>query len=245
MRTYQEANAYLGRKQDRPLEGRATRVERRQNGDIVVRYQSTDVVTYKACGDTVLNSGGWRSVTTKERMNAYSPIQISQANGQWTCWGVMGEPLGVFADGLILHADGTITGMGKDQSVLRKQAAAYAKDYIAALYAGNVETPGPGDCWYCYMREQATGKPLGDLTRDDHLELHIAERYYVPSMITNALEAMPSSQVMRWTVAALLGLPGAERSSWVERGKAWNDSVRPEIEKCLRRYLYKGLGLAY
>jgi hypothetical protein len=43
----------------------------KQTGDILrVRYHSTDVVTVnRISGNVILNTGGWKTVTTKTRMN--------------------------------------------------------------------------------------------------------------------------------------------------------------------------------
>jgi hypothetical protein len=48
--------------------GRATNVKREADGTLVVRYHSTDVVTVKPDGSIVLDTGGWRTLTTRTRM---------------------------------------------------------------------------------------------------------------------------------------------------------------------------------
>lgn len=52
-------------------------------GDVCIVYRGTAVVTYKRSGDVVLRSGGYRTVTTKRRMNAFSSAHVYQRNGQW------------------------------------------------------------------------------------------------------------------------------------------------------------------
>lgn len=48
--------------------GTATNVKQ-ENGELVVRYHSTDVVTRKADGTIILKTGGWRTNTTRTRQN--------------------------------------------------------------------------------------------------------------------------------------------------------------------------------
>ena len=47
------------------------------NGDRCIRLHQTDVVTFKANGDIVLDSGGWQTVTTKARINEHIPQRFS------------------------------------------------------------------------------------------------------------------------------------------------------------------------
>ena len=58
-----------------------------ENGKTFVRYHDTDVVTFDS-KSIVLNTGGWRSFTTKARMNQASNqfdlgYSIYQCRGEW------------------------------------------------------------------------------------------------------------------------------------------------------------------
>jgi hypothetical protein len=55
----------------------------KDGNDFVVRLHSTNVVRIRPDGTYVLNSGGWSSKTTKDRINAYSPACISQKARTW------------------------------------------------------------------------------------------------------------------------------------------------------------------
>ena len=47
----------------------------RQEGDtLIVRLHSTDIVTLHPDGRTVLSMGGWNTVTTRDRINRFSPV---------------------------------------------------------------------------------------------------------------------------------------------------------------------------
>lgn len=69
-------------KRDRPLANN-TRAEYRGSDAIAIRLHATDVVTYHRDGRIVLNSGGWRTVTTRDRINGYSPARVYSEHGVW------------------------------------------------------------------------------------------------------------------------------------------------------------------
>jgi hypothetical protein len=54
--------------------------------DYAVRLHYTDVVTIHADGTYTLNSGGWDTPTTKDRINAYSPARVASERGEWIIW---------------------------------------------------------------------------------------------------------------------------------------------------------------
>jgi hypothetical protein len=64
------------------------------NGTKAIRLHNTDVITETSKG-FILNSDGWRTATTKERINTYSPARVWQNNGQW----FIGNSL--FYDGIV------------------------------------------------------------------------------------------------------------------------------------------------
>jgi hypothetical protein len=90
MLTYQEAKAILDKSRNgqKKLENN-TYMMFLPGGplDIAVRLHSTNVVTLHADGTYTLDSGGWRTVTTKDRINKYAPLDPSrhvyQLKGQW------------------------------------------------------------------------------------------------------------------------------------------------------------------
>jgi hypothetical protein len=51
--------------------------------DYVVILHNTAVVTIHADGTYTLRSGGWETVTTKDRINKYSPARIWQRKFVW------------------------------------------------------------------------------------------------------------------------------------------------------------------
>lgn len=64
----------------RHLNGRTSRtlahnttVEADPDGSVGVRFHSTRIITFHPEGTFTVNTGGWRSVTTKQRLNALLP----------------------------------------------------------------------------------------------------------------------------------------------------------------------------
>ena len=56
-----------------------------QNGDRAIRLHNTNIITIKENGDVILTSGGWRTLTTKDRINKYIPLNLHlrQDNFNW------------------------------------------------------------------------------------------------------------------------------------------------------------------
>lgn len=62
------------------------------NGDFGVRLHNTIVVTIHADNTFTLNNGGFYSVTSKDRINGYSPARLGQEKFVWYLF--TGEGLG-------------------------------------------------------------------------------------------------------------------------------------------------------
>jgi hypothetical protein len=97
---YAQAEKLLSGRDRRKLENN-TYLERR-GLDFAVRLHSTDVVTIHPDGTYTLRTGGWKTVTTKDRINRYSPVRISQVKFEWF---VNGED---FYSGMIVDNNGRI-----------------------------------------------------------------------------------------------------------------------------------------
>lgn len=63
--------------------GNNTYAEIEYDNSISVRLHGTDVVRFYPNGLVKLNSGGWRTQTTKDRINKYSPVRVFQRNHEW------------------------------------------------------------------------------------------------------------------------------------------------------------------
>lgn len=53
------------------------------DGSVSIALHGTVVVRLFENGLVQLNSGGWRTHTTKKRINQYSPVNVYQKNYEW------------------------------------------------------------------------------------------------------------------------------------------------------------------
>jgi hypothetical protein len=184
-----------------------TYVERRDEDTVAIRLHATDVVTFHRDGRIVLNTGGWRTVTTKDRLcNALSwPVQIFSIKGQWRLKVSNSFEVGTsvpFADGITIQSDGEggyrpVEGTYPDATDEEKQAEARkalnkavkkyldkaVKEFFPKWQAELRETRTlntAGDPWCCLMG-------IGGQDTD-HLWTHLREGYVFPTIVRKALE---------------------------------------------------------
>lgn len=81
--TYQELDSLLGRRESRKI-GNNTYAERLGPDAIGIRLHRTHVVILSPVR-VVLNSGGWHTNTTKDRINTFLPggWHVEQEKGRW------------------------------------------------------------------------------------------------------------------------------------------------------------------
>jgi hypothetical protein len=286
---YADADSFLtgGRnKDDRPISDigksqaiRNTRVVRRGR-DIAIRYHETDIITIHPDGSRTLDTGGWLTVSTKTRLNAYLGVEhlhVGSDRGAWYLY--RDEPTGEWTrfeahpewdyehrrwnkvcryfDGITIAADGTILNPRSEVKEERQYKAEhkmglridrYIEGYFAAMEKGKVELPGNGDCWYCGMHVtdgKDKGKAWGEVSHSDHLDVHMKERYYVPSLLWNAVRARGYRDEGRTIMFLRL-----DNDAWGEGlmkvRRAWNSTLpdtgcRKELRRELRKYLRKRL----
>ena len=63
--------------------GNNTYAEILVDGSVGIVLHGTTVVKIHPDNSATLNSGGWHTSTTKDRMNKYSPVQVRQRKGRW------------------------------------------------------------------------------------------------------------------------------------------------------------------
>jgi hypothetical protein len=92
-----------------------TYARRRSSGQIAIQLHATDILTFTSTGEIEINTGGWNTVTTHSRMNAYLP-------GPWRVGGHRGSTLlyrmhpqawtavAVICRSLTIEADNTVKG---------------------------------------------------------------------------------------------------------------------------------------
>lgn len=74
IKSYEDAERFLGDRVMRKL-AHNTYVHR-EGQEIFVRYHNTNIVTYWPSGSIILNTGGWDTITTTQRMHALTPSNI-------------------------------------------------------------------------------------------------------------------------------------------------------------------------
>jgi hypothetical protein len=205
---------------------RNTRIFERQNNDYAIRYHETDIMTFRNNGEVVLNSGGWRTYSTKERLNRFMPEgkQIFQVSGIWYI--TDGTRKVAFEDGMTLNHVGEINfrvsslDLEQAQKDIQKKINKYIKGFVESVKDG-LKDPSSGDCWECSMINIITGKQA--FQGMSHFLSHFEEGYYVPSLLVNAMNEN------------VYGNPGFV---W-EMMKSDPKFRKSEVAACLRQYFKK------
>ena len=177
----------------------------------------------------VLNSGGYKTVTTKARMNEYTPFNVIQKQKVWYVDGIP------FEDGITLYNNGTIKGQGKDPKetiALTKRVKQYSKDYAKEFIKGNVPAPSNGDCWGCLFHKD--GKPT--IGGKEHILSHLEDKYYVPSMLHNMLN---SGYLTVYTKSAICEVWNGKPIKEIYMLKL----VEANIQKAIYKFCARDLGI--
>lgn len=148
-----------------------------------IRLHNTDVITFNPDNSITLNSGGWRTLTTKDRISSYSTLRTRQDKGLWYVNGFL------FYDGITFSKDGKL--LSKEQKPnLDKVAKLKLKisKFVGKLSENNLPMPSSGDCWLCSFKDKngtTWGEQRGD--NNDHLLQHVKEGYLHGSLLVNAM----------------------------------------------------------
>ena len=79
---FKDADNFLGKRESRKVQNH-TYLQRRDS-TIAIMFWSTDIVTYNQDGSIILNSGGYRTVTTSARMDEFNPMgHVCKDHGTW------------------------------------------------------------------------------------------------------------------------------------------------------------------
>lgn len=99
MLTYFQCQTLCGKRGSKRMHGRATYLIERPDGDFAVEYHSRPVVVIHKDGTYTLPCG-YKSATTKSRINEYSPVYVYQCRGTMYVKGLLYDPPMTFdADG--------------------------------------------------------------------------------------------------------------------------------------------------
>lgn len=116
MDTFLNAQNILNKRTSRKIDNNT--YARLEEDSIYIRLHNTDIITVTQRGIVTLNSGGWRTSTTKERLNSCLnklnlPARVSQERGQWYLYDISrgwdNAPRYVYADNMtIMQDNGTL-----------------------------------------------------------------------------------------------------------------------------------------
>ena len=167
-----------------------TRLFKRPNG-YAIRLHNTDVVTIHPDDTYTLCTGGWETVTTKQRINEYSPAQVYSDRKVWMVGGSLFESgMKVGAGGAPLnHSDPSKKLLLSRE--LDRMISKYIHGYARHIANGNLQAPSGGCCWLCIMGPEGGG---------EHLISHMKEEYYVPRLLLNALTLRGGNVGFLWSL---------------------------------------------
>ena len=227
-----------------------------------LKLHNTVIIEYYSDDSIVLLTEGWRTHTTKDRINAYTPQNVWVIQENWEWYVLFTGPNGgrwVFAEGIRIYPKENRIKSGitarelENKRALKKKIDKYITEFAEQL---PLDLPSGGDCWFCLFRDEATGKTWGDVSSNcycslcradrasyhEHLHSHIGgptgkeERYYVPSLAWNAMEEHGYNE----RNVMLMGIfqhPGADRCSTFMPDK-WSQHA---LKRALKKYLYRRL----
>jgi len=221
-----------------------------REGHIALKFYETDIIQAFPDGSIVLHSGGYRTVRTKGWMNEHLPFGYfiySDKSAWWISKGWRTTPT-LFQDGIRIGPKGAIySARGpslKSLQKLKKQVDEFSREFAEKMLKGKIHAPGNGDCWFCLMKTQE-GKTMGDACGDpsDHLRSHLKDKYYVPSLLLNALKEIGyvndgPSCIWAWPLAKYWGKQEIGDFSYLL------EDTKVKYACALRRYLYRRLGIA-
>jgi hypothetical protein len=189
------------------------------DGREIVRFHHTDIVTIAKRGAITVTTGGWRSVTTKERLNIHLPAgwNVYSGTGTW----LIRTPAGTypFADGARFAPDGRPLNPAllyrEEKRVLRDKALV-AKFLKKAREKGWADPAG--DPW---VFSQPSRQTMMDWLKTG---------YFTARLMQLALESRFKEGGVSIYMSDIARNKGKPRSAF-ETG-------------ILRKYIYKSLGVA-
>lgn len=200
--TYAELSAWMGDKRVKRL-GNNTHAERigidgTTRHDIGIVLHSTTILTFHDDETMSIDTGGWRTVTTKDRLNGFlpRPLRVWSEDGVWTLSRGGNNPgrVSEVYDGMRFDRHGNmvtdvLVDSGRELKRLKRDIGRYVKLYsderVRELVENAREHGTAGDCWGCAMVNAETGR--ADVMGTDHLLEHVAEGYTIASLMVNAL----------------------------------------------------------
>lgn len=219
---------------------------RKEDNKVIVQLHNTDICIITKESIQIF-TGGYKTYTTKNRINSFLPdsFRLYQDRKIWYLWNWQTKEKWNYTDGITINlSDNSVSSQADNKQLdkdkkLKSRIDKFVSAYIERLFNGKIERNYGGDCFYCQMREVNSNKPLGDVIKDNnHLLSHMREKYYVPSMLVNAIELYPVSMAAKRTLQELwIG------ETKLESNTTFGDIAKEQLTKSLRKYLYSHFSL--
>lgn len=211
------------------------RIRKHDNGDIGVELYSTTVLTFHPDGSITLDYGTWPSASTANTMNWFLPYPVGvfivnriwgirlESGPSWMDNAVFHNPVTVsysHSEGDALRSiwkmDKPYENFGekyKEKNRIKGRIYRYVKKYMALMETGQMPVPSSDDCWACLQETQMippnglwyTSRYANFKMPSGHLEDHIKQKQFVPSMMVNALvqSNWSTTHINKWLVNEL------------------------------------------
>lgn len=224
---------------------KATYLKRQDDGSIALKYHDTNVFIVYPNNKMILNTDGWLTPTTRARINNMLPSRyyLYQNNSTWYLSDSAENVSYYYKDGLTISPEGKVFARKFDEAIEKRKKAwvrkvnAYAKEMVERAFSRKLRRPTNGDCWYCLMKDK-DGKTMGDMSGSNHIEQHIKERYFVPSLFWNAMQEQENYLSM--ASKGVLGKLWNQQTS----DEWFTDIAKDQCTKALKKYLKKRLNIA-
>lgn len=192
------------------------------DGSTVIRYHATDIVTLRPDGSVRLDAAGWRTKSTKERMNdnlSTTPYRVVSGRGRWIVRRLGDAPAAVdYVDGIELP-----WAFDKPRPAHERDLKKAINRFVGLLTLDNMKQ-GAGDCFLCKfdIAKLQRGERLAPGDDREHILSHLDEGYVHGSLVVAA---------MLWAGYQPKGI-----GLWFHMAER-DGRVSPTIRRAVRRYL--------
>lgn len=198
MLTFQDSQEIIANQAKRGLDKKKlaanTYLRKVDDSCYVIALHSTDIIYITSrAGETIyrLNSGGYQTVTTKDRLNSFSPARIYQKRGVWYV-GDFGVDDVIYFDGIEVDIKGVVVNSRSAPKAFihkKKRLDRMINEYIRGFANDAIQNglgmPSGGDCWLCKIHAQGNSMATDDF---QHVYFHLQEKYYTRSFLYYCLK---------------------------------------------------------
>ena len=164
---------------------------------IAVKLHKTDIAVHFEDGTVVLNTDDWRTVTTKDRMNKFTPARVWTENNVWR----VGDAF--FQEGIKVDREGQVQGnyipwekAMSQKHYLDKAVLKYIKDYAEHCRTFGLPNIDQNVCLSCVfadgdLKNLKISEPVGVY----HLIDHIRAEEYPAQLLYKAVKVETKNKI--------------------------------------------------